>query len=525
MSGACSLSLLSDRVYNTIDDTKEEVKHVGLLHRISSCFTKSSFASCSCDERGQAIDEGARQILEALEEAGEEGYIVGGCVRDLAMGKVPHDWDITTSARPEEMLSIAALRGWKAVDGGGRRFGTVIIVLGGENYEVTTFRNERYGSDAHRPSEVSFAKTLKEDLIRRDFTVNAMAMDRRGRLYDEFGGLSDIARKRLRTVGDAGERFSEDALRLFRACRFVAQLDFMADSSLVEGMESAFPRVSGLSLERVRQEMDRLLVSKHAARGMDLLVRSGLARCSCRIKEKGAYMEVPILPELSHLVGLPQQKEFHKYDAWYHTLAVLEAVSPEPLLRWAALLHDVAKGMPGIRAIRKGRLTDYGHDKKGAEMARDILTRYRRSPAFTEEVVWLVENHMRFHFFANSPEADAEKWVRQLARDHVFSSSEAMAESFLHLKDLCKADIIGCGRPLSATEGHEAFGNYMAELSRRMPVTSKELHYPKDVPAILAPHVAEGMNNLLFRVQNGDLDNTEEALHEAALRFAKRHRD
>ena len=126
MSRACSLSLLSDRVYNTINDTKEKVKHVGLLHRISSCFTKSSFASCSCDERGQAIDEGARQILAALEEAGKEGYIVGGCVRDLAMGKVPHDWDITTSARPEGMLSIAALRGWKAVDGGGRRFGTVL---------------------------------------------------------------------------------------------------------------------------------------------------------------------------------------------------------------------------------------------------------------------------------------------------------------------------------------------------------------------------------------------------------------
>ena len=118
MSGACSLSLLSDRVYNTIDDTKEKVKHVGLLNRISSCFTKSSFANCSCDERGPAIDAGARQILAALEETGKEGYIVGGCVRDLAMGKVPHDWDITTSARPEEMLSIAALRGWKAIDGG-----------------------------------------------------------------------------------------------------------------------------------------------------------------------------------------------------------------------------------------------------------------------------------------------------------------------------------------------------------------------------------------------------------------------
>lgn len=244
MSGACSLSLLSDRVYNKNKMTEKKVKHVGLLHRISSCFTKSSFASCSCDERGQAIDEGAGQILAALEEAGKEGYIVGGCVRDLAMGKVPHDWDITTSARPEEMLSIAALRGWKAVDGGGRRFGTVIIVLGGENYEVTTFRSEVYGSDAHRPSEVSFAKTLKEDLMRRDFTVNAMAMDHRGRLHDAFGGLSDIARKRLRTVGNAGERFSEDALRLFRACRFVAQLELYGGQLAGRGDGERFP--SGL---------------------------------------------------------------------------------------------------------------------------------------------------------------------------------------------------------------------------------------------------------------------------------------
>ena len=523
LSGACSLSLLSDRVYNTIDDTKEKVKYVGLLNRISSCFTKGSFASCSSDERGEAIDEGARQILEALEDAGAEGYIVGGCVRDLAMGKMPHDWDITTSARPEGVQHVAASHGWKAIDGGGRRFGTVILVLGGQNYEVTTFRSERYGSDAHRPSEVSFAKTLTEDLMRRDFTVNAMAMDRSGRLYDEFGGLSDIERKRLRAVGDASLRFSEDALRLFRACRFVAQLDFMADRSLVDGMPGAFSRVGGLSLERVRSEVDRLLVSAHAARGMDLMVRSGLAECSCRIKEQGAYRDVPILPELTHLVGLPQQKEFHKYDAWYHTLAVLEAAPPTLVSRWAALLHDVAKGMPGIRAIRKGRLTDYGHDKKGAQMTEAIFTRWHRTPAFTKEVVWLVENHMRFHFFANSPEADAKKWVRQLARDRIFPSSEVMAEHFLHLRDLCKADIIGCGRPLSATEGHDAFGEYMAELARRIPVTPKDLHYSKDVPGIFAPHVAEGMSNLLSRVQNGSLENTEEALHEAALRFVKKH--
>ncbi len=496
---------------------------MGFLGQIAAAFGKGTFENLSPDARAERIDGGAREILGALAADGHEAYVVGGCVRDLAMGKAPHDWDITTSARPEETLRTAASRGWRAIDGGGRRFGTVILVVGGENYEVTTFRSEVYGSDAHRPSEIYFAHTLKEDLERRDFTINAMAMDREGELYDFFGGLSDIRNKKLRTVGNPAERFAEDALRLFRACRFLGQLNFMADSSLVDGMASAFPRVKGLSLERVRSEVDRLIVTEHAARGFDLMVRSGLAAESCRVKEKGEYREIPILPELAHLVGLPQQKEFHKFDGWYHTLAVLEASSPKLVNRWAALLHDVAKGMPGIRAVRKGKLTDYGHDKKGAEMSAEILQRWQRSPRFTRRVCWLVENHMRFHFFANSPDADTEKWVRQMARDKVFPSSAAMAEAIGQMTDLCKADIIGCGRPLSATEGHDAFGRYMANLALAMPVSPKELHYDKEVPKILAPDVAGGMNNILFRVQNGNLENTESAIHEAAVRYKKRH--
>ncbi len=496
---------------------------MGLLDGIASYFKKDGFVGLSADERAGRIDAGAREVLAALEEAGFSAYVVGGCVRDLSMGKAPHDWDITTSARPEDTLRVAASRGWQAIDGGGRRFGTVILAVNGENYEVTTFRSEVYGSDAHRPSEIYFADTLQEDLSRRDFTINAMAVDAGGKLYDFFGGLSDMKGKKLRTVGDASERFSEDALRLFRACRFLGQLDFLADSSLVDGMESAFPRVKGLSLERVRSEIDRLIVTDHAARGFDLMVRSGLAAESCRVKEKGEYREIPILPELSHLVGLPQQKEFHKFDGWYHTLAVLEASLPILLNRWAALLHDVAKGMPGIRAIRKGKLTDYGHDKKGGEMSREILQRWGRSPDFTRRVTWLVENHMRFHFFANSPDADTEKWVRQMARDKEFPTSAAMAEAIGQITDLCKADIIGCGRPLSATEGHEAFGRYMGDLALSMPVTPKELHYDKEVPKILAPDVAGGMNNILSRVQNGNLENTEAAIHQAAIRYRKRH--
>ncbi len=496
---------------------------MGLFDGLASYFKKDGFVNLSADERVGRIDAGARRVLAALEAAGFEAYVVGGCVRDLSMGKAPHDWDITTSARPEDTLRVAASHGWQAVDGGGRRFGTVILVVDGENYEVTTFRSEVYGSDAHRPSEIYFADTLKEDLSRRDFTINAMALDREGKLYDFFGGMEDMKAKKLRTVGNAAERFSEDALRLFRACRFLGQLDFLADSSLVDGMASAFPRVAGLSLERVRSEVDRLIVTDHAARGFDLMVRTGLSDQSCRVKEKGAYREIPILPELSHLVDLPQQKEFHKFDGWYHTLAVLEASSPILLNRWAALLHDVAKGLPGIRAVRKGRLTDYGHDKKGAEMSLEILQRWGRSPDFTRRVAWLVENHMRFHFFANSPDADTEKWVRQMARDKVFPSSAAMAEGILQMTDLCKADIIGCGRPLSATEGHEAFGRYMVDLAKAMPVTPKELHYDKEVPLLLAPDVAAGMQNLLTRVQNGTLENTETAIHQAAVRYHKRH--
>lgn len=498
---------------------------MGILDRVASYLGRRDFSTITAEERMGQLDRGALSILHVLEQEGFQAYVVGGCVRDLAMGKIPHDWDITTSARPEDILRVASLHGWKAIDGGGRRFGTVILVYQGTNYEVTTFRREVYGADAHRPSSISFADTLKEDLMRRDFTVNAMAIDGTGVLYDWFQGMEDIGKKRLRTVGEAADRFSEDALRLFRACRFLGQLNFMADASLVEGMESAFPRVGGLSLERVRSEVDRLIVSPHAARGFDLMVRSGLADTSCRIKEDGVYQEVPILPELSHLVGLPQQKEFHAYDGWYHTLAVLEASEPLLVTRWAALLHDVAKGLPGVRAIRKGRLTDYGHDQKGAVMARDILQRWRRPETFTHEVCWMVENHMHFHFFANSPTADAKKWIRRMATEKEFPSSAAMAEAILHMTDLCKADIIGCGRPLSATEGHEAFGQYMAELARQMPVTTKELHYEKQVPALLAPYTADGMNNLLLRVQTGNLKNEESALAEAALKYKRRKSD
>lgn len=470
-----------------------------------------------------AVDQGALFVLKTLQDAGKEAYIVGGCVRDLLMGNRPHDWDITTSARPDETKDILEAAGFRAVDGGGRRFGTVIAARDGASYEVTTFRSEVYGMDAHRPEEVSFADTLEEDLSRRDFTVNAMAMDLEGAIYDPFDGGKDLRKKRLRTVGAAEARFCEDALRMFRACRFLGQLDFLADSALVDGMASAFPRVAGLSLERVKSEVERLLVTPHAGRGLDLLVRTGLAEQSCRVKSDGVYQSVPILPELSHLVDLPQMKEFHKYDAWYHTLAVVEASPKERISRWAALLHDVGKGMPGVRHVEGDKITDYNHDHVGAEMARALLARWQFPKDDIHLIGWLVENHMKFHYFANVEEADVVKWVRKMAREKEFPSQEALAEAIRYCTELCKADIIGCGRPFSATEGHEAFGQCMEDVARSIPVTTKELHYGPETISALGPLVKEGLSNLLLRVQNGVLPNEEPALYEAALRFRKRH--
>ena len=282
--------------------------------------------------------------MYTLEYHGYPTYIVGGCVRDLLLGKTPHDWDITTKAKPQEVADIAIKSGWKVIQNVGNSFGVMIVSLAGQSYEVATFRSECYGEDSHRPSQVAYSEKLEDDVSRRDFTVNAMAIDKDGTLYDFFNGKEDLKNKTLRTVGSAISRFNEDALRLFRACRFLAQLGFTADQSLIAGISSALCRVSGLSLERVRIEVNKILVAPYASHGLDLLVRSGLGNSSCRVKENGKYIKIPILPELSHLVELPQMKQFHKYDVWNHTLVAVDAAPRNLITRWATLLHDVGKG-------------------------------------------------------------------------------------------------------------------------------------------------------------------------------------
>ena len=464
-----------------------------------------------------------RSVLNALNENGFEAYIVGGAVRDLLMKRQPHDYDVTTSARPKEIRQIAESQGWHTVEIQGERFGIVVLVVDGLTVETASFRGEAYGTDSHRPERVWYADTLQEDVQRRDFTVNAMAMDRDGQIYDYVGGQKDIKKKQLVTVGNPKKRFQEDALRLFRACRFTGQLDFLPVKELTRAMPTAFDKVSGLSLERVMQELDRLMVTKAAYKGLDILVRSGLGDCNCRRKENGQYEEISILPECSHLPNTPQSKPFHVFDAWFHTLAVIANTPPDLTIRYAALFHDIAKGLPGIRGIHKGRYTDYGHDDKGAELAEAILLRWHKNPQFAKRIAWLVKTHMKFHYFANTGLGNVEKWLRREALEGPFHRTAELVEAVHQATVLACGDVLGCGHAEADTSGTVSFGEYMKELAIKMPVSTKDLQYDKRIPDICQRQTGMCLRVLLKRVQNQELPNEGDVLAEAAKKWYMRH--
>lgn len=467
------------------------------------------------------MKEVVHRILRALNDAGFEAYVVGGAVRDLLMHKEPHDYDITTSARPEEIMAVAAKQNWQSVDVNGKTFGVVVLVIGGETYEVASFRGEVYGEDSHRPERVWYAASLREDVTRRDFTINALAMDAAGQVYDYVGGRKDIRKRRLAAVGNAKERFQEDALRLFRLCRFAGQLDFLPEKKTQDAMPQAFGRVAGLSSDRVVAEIERLLVTPAAYKGLDILVRSGLGNCSCRRKENGEYVNVPIMPEFSHLPDTPQSPPFHVFDAWIHTLAVISYTPADLTLRYAALFHDVAKGSAGIRGIRDGRYTDYGHDRAGARIAAEVMTRWRRNKACIRRVAWLVKTHMKFHYFANTGQGNVVKWLRHEAGSNDFHSTAELAAAVRQATALAVADAKGC-RPDANTDGTVSFGQYMEELAGSMPVGTGDLQYDRRVPEICGSRTGDCLRVLLKRVQDGTLANEPDVFADAAERWMKR---
>lgn len=475
-----------------------------------------------------SIPFNVKTILSALEQNGHQAYIVGGAVRDLLMGITPHDYDIATSARPEEVILCAKSQHWQIVGDIGRNFGVVMVVVDGKMFEIATFRGECYGQDCHRPERVWFANSIETDLARRDFTINAMAMTADGKVIDIYNGQRDINNKIIRTVGDPALRFKEDGLRMFRACRFASQLGFNIDRCTLDAIPKNLARVNGLSLERVRGEFEKILLAPHCARGLDYLVKTGLNKGCCRVKEDGTYREVPLLPELSHLVGMKQNPAYHHYDVWEHTLVTVQSVEADLVLRWGALLHDVAKGLPHVRGEKAGQPTDYQHDSVGAEMAKNILMRWRLSPKVIKLITWLIARHMKFYFYLNNNRDSIVRWLREEARGGIFRSQKELKQAFALLTQLCMADIMGARCDKNAVGDARDFGKYLAIKLNDMPVHTCDLCYSAEVLAEVLgsrQYIGQFLRTVLRRVQDKNLANTEEAITAAARRWVQRRKN
>ena len=319
------------------------------------------------------IPDGARHILQTLNSAGYEAYLVGGCVRDLLRGVEPHDWDICTSACPEETERCFA--GERIVETG-LKHGTVTVLVDGEPYEITTYRTEGPYSDSRRPDYVRFVPDLEEDLARRDFTMNAIAMDPQGDLRDPFGGAKDIGSGLIRCVGRPDRRFREDGLRVMRALRFAAVFGYAIEGRTAQAVHENRAMLDRVAAERINAELRKLLVGKGAG---DVLRQYPDVFCQ-------------FWPQLGPLVALEQNDPWHCWGGWEHTIHALEAAPADVTLRLAMLLHDIGK--PACRSTdEKGIDHFYGHPAVSAQLADQMLRALKFDNKTRERVALLVERH------------------------------------------------------------------------------------------------------------------------------------
>lgn len=341
------------------------------------------------DAKRQAADE----IVRRLREHSFQAYFVGGCVRDMVMGREPKDYDVATDAVPSQVLELFP-EGLTV----GAQFGVVIVPRESGNIEVTTYRSDGRYSDGRHPDEVRYAKTAEEDVSRRDFTINGLLYDpEANRVLDHVGGQEDIRARRVRTIGEPLARFSEDWLRMLRAVRFSACFRFTLDSAAKNAIRNLAPQIDGVSAERVRDEILRILTEGQARRGFELLDETGLLS--------------RVLPEAKAMQGVQQPPEFHpEGDVWVHTLIMLEQMhAPSSTLAMGVLLHDVGK--PPTFSVRD-RIRFDNHTEVGAEMAKQVCARLRFSSRDTERVVELVRHHLRFKDFPRMRRSNQLRFLR-----------------------------------------------------------------------------------------------------------------
>lgn len=354
------------------------------------------------------VPEKVQYILNQINQAGFEAYVVGGCVRDSLLGRIPNDWDITTSAHPEQVKAIFP----KTVDTG-LQHGTVTVLHQHEGFEVTTYRIDGEYEDGRHPKSVSFTACLGEDLKRRDFTINAMAYHPKEGLIDLFHGREDMEKGIVRCVGDAGERFTEDALRILRAIRFAAQLNFQIEGQTRQAIVRLADNLQHVSKERIQVELVKLLTSEHPE-----AIRVGWELGVTRV----------FLPEFDRMMAQKQHCRYHYTNVGEHTIAVLRQVPPEKCMRLAALLHDVGK--PDTYTIdEQGWGHFYGHAEAGERRAREILRRLKFDNHTVDTVCKLVYYH------------DWLFQVNETAVRHLIN--KIGIELFPNLLVLMRADVMG----------------------------------------------------------------------------------
>ncbi len=340
-------------------------------------------------------------ILNRLEEEGYESYLVGGCIRDILMDKVPQDFDITTNALPEQIQSV--FNNIKTIDVG-KKFGTIIVLSEGHRVEVTTFRVEGSYSDGRRPDWVNFCTDIKKDLSRRDFTINALAYNKTEGIVDPFHGMEDLNNEIIQTVGDPEERFKEDYLRILRAIRFSCELKFKIErKTYLSGKKNA-DKIRDISMERIQKEFFKMLLSETPSTGIRLMEEMGVLKI--------------IIPEIIPAIGFDQKNPHHDKDVYNHILCVLDNTPSVLSIRLAALFHDIGKPYT-FTVDEKGIGHFYNHDKKGAEITEEILERFKCSKELTEEVRELVELHMKHG--RNFGDKGLKRLIRRMGKEKIFS--------------------------------------------------------------------------------------------------------
>ncbi len=460
----------------------------------------------------QKIPKEVSHVTNTLEKAGFEAYLVGGCVRDLLMSQIlskaegerePKDWDITTNAKPEEIIAMFEKTVYE------NTFGTVAVMVPCETQEgevsqetkyiqveVTPYRTEAKYSDFRHPDEVKFSSKLEDDLKRRDFTVNALALSPKGQLVDLFEGIKDIKNKTLRSVGDPNDRFKEDALRMLRAIRFACQLNFSVSYETTESILKNSELIKKISAERIHDELVKIISSKNPASGIMMLQKFGLLK--------------NIIPELEEGIGCDQSGE-HFYDVWNHALLAMQYAADKDWpteIRLAALFHDIGK--PKTRRVgtnpAKKMYTFYGHEVVGARMSRKIMERLK----FPSKEINLVESLVRNHMFFSDTEKITLSAVRRII-------AKVGKENIWLLMDIRACDRAGMKKKEAPYRLRKYFA--MIEEALRDPISVGQLKINgefmiKELGIAPGPRMGWILNALLEEVLDAPEKNTVEHLSE-----------